>query len=266
MRSHRSPAGVRQRLELGADALGANGSGAQHELRRRDTGSGSSAGVADRRAAAAGPAAGAAASRRRQAQRRASEERDRFEVAIRVRASVSANAAKFAAMVGRCVRARQSTRHGTAVMKRVLPRAQCRERRHVVGATGGPRALAAARLTAGIAARRNGLVACSSRDRRRQRRHAALALGLLARLRAAAARHCPARPRARSAGWRACTRGRSRRASPGGSAASLRQRRPHLRRRAFEQAAAAGGEQRVAAEHRRRVADTRRHSAMCPAV
>jgi hypothetical protein len=110
----------------------------------------------------------------------------------------------------------------------------------------------AAALTAGSAARRNGLVARSSPivpDRRRQRRHSAIALILLAR---------PPLDQHRIAGLDGERKAEVRdrvfvaavHARVGRERGELTERRPHLRRRAFEQPAASGGEQRVAAENR----------------
>ena len=111
-------------------------------------------------------------------------------------------------MVGRAARgastarleARSSTRAARRTSRRRRP-AAC------------PACAAAAALTAGRCARRNGLVARSSPIVEGTRRLAAIALGLLARLRAPAGPRCPARPPARSEGSRACTRARNRRAS-----------------------------------------------------
>ena len=124
---------------------------------------------------------------------------------------------------------------GAVSLKAVLPGPQRRERRDVVGQR-MPGVRCGGRLTAGSAARRNGLVASSSADRRRQRRLAAVALGLLARLSLPRSRHWPVRPRARSEGSRACIRARSTRACRA-AARELAKRRPHLLRRAFEQLA-----------------------------
>ena len=118
-------------------------------------------------------------------------------------------------------------------------------------ASGRPACASAAANTAGSAARRNGLVARSSVHRRRHRRQA--------RDRASPARALPLAQRrvagldraARSAGWRACTRARSRRACRPASAASFASEADHLRRRAFEEPAAAAGEERVAGERDR---------------
>ena len=88
------------------------------------------------------------------------------------------------------------------------------ERRDVVRQRAARMRRGGARAPAATPARRNGLVARSSPIVDGSVGSPRVALGLLARVRARERRDCRARPRARSEGSRACTRGRSRRASP----------------------------------------------------